>query len=435
MRGRGNAGTPAVPGGAPGGFTGHRRGSPGYRGVLVGLAAAGVATFAQLYSLQGVLPELAAGMHISASSAALTVSAATLGLAVAVIPWSAAADRFGRLPVMRAAILAAVVLGLAVPFSPGLPALLGLRFLEGVALGGIPAVALAYLSEEVSRLHAAVAAGTYVSGTTVGGLAGRIVAAPLAELVNWRVGVAAVSLLAAGAAVVFLLTAPRQLGFVPVRLSRPGHGLAARLAANLRSPGLLALYLQGFLLMGGFVAVYNYLGFRLGMPPFGLPQSLASVLFLAYLAGTWSSRAAGTLAARLTGRGGRKSVLLLSIGAMAAGLALTLAENLPAVVAGLLVFTAGFFAAHSIASGWTPLLAREGRAQASSLYNLFYYTGSSLLGWAGGYWFQRNGWPALVLFVGTLLAAAALTAVLVLRREDVRPSAPEQAAPVDRTKP
>ena len=427
MTGPGKAGPPKSPKEVSRGFTGHRRGTPGYRRVLVGLAAAGVATFAQLYSLQGVLPELAAGMGIPAASAALTVSAATLGLAVAVIPWSAAADRFGRLPVMRAAILAAVVLGLAVPLSPGLPVLLGLRFLEGVALGGIPAVALAYLSEEVSRVHAAVAAGTYVSGTTVGGLAGRIVAAPVAELANWRVGVAAVSLLAAGAAVVFLFTAPRQHGFVPVRRSRPGHGLAARLAANLRSPRLLALYLQGFLLMGGFVAVYNYLGFRLGMPPFGLPQSVASALFLAYLAGTWSSRAAGTLAAGLNGRGGRKPVLLLSIGAMAAGLALTLPENLPAVVAGLLVFTAGFFAAHSIASGWTPLLAREGRAQASSLYNLFYYTGSSLLGWAGGYWFQRNGWPALVLFVGALLAAAALTAALVLRRDDALPAAERTA--------
>lgn len=400
------------------GFTGHAKGTRGYRGVLVGLAAAGMATFAQLYSLQGVLPELAAGMGISASSAALTVSAATLGLAVAVIPWSAAADRFGRLPVMRAAILAAVVLGLAVPLSPTLPVLLVLRFLEGAALGGIPAVALAYLSEEVSRLHAAVAAGTYVSGTTIGGLAGRILAAPVAELVNWRAGVAAVSILAAGAAVVFMLTAPRQHGFVPERAAAPGRQLAARLAVNLRNPRLLALYLQGFLLMGGFVAVYNYLGFRLGGPPFGLPQALASSLFLAYLAGTWSSRAAGTLAARLAGRGGRKLVLLLCTGAMAAGLALTLADHLAAIVAGLLVFTAGFFGAHAIASGWTPLLAPVGRAQASSLYNLFYYTGSSLLGWAGGYCFQHNGWPSLVLFVGALLLAAAVVAALVLRADD-----------------
>ena len=407
-------------------WTGHARGSRGYRGVLIGLAAAGVATFAQLYSLQGVLPGLAADLDISASSAALTVSAATLGLAAAVIPWSAAADRFGRLPVMRLAILAAVVLGLAVPFSTNLPVLLVLRFIEGAAMGGIPAVALAYLSEEVSRVHAAVAAGSYVSGTTLGGLAGRIVAAPLSDAANWRVGVGTVSVLAAAAAVVFLLTAPKQQGFSPLRRSDPGPGLGGRLLAKLRDPRQLSLYLQGFLLMGGFVAVYNYLGFRLGEAPFSLPQSVASALFLAYLAGTWSSRAAGTLAGRLAAHGGRRTVLLGSIAVMAAGLALTLAAWLPAVVLGLVVFTGGFFAAHSIASGWAPFLASTGRAQASSLYNLFYYAGSSLLGWIGGFFFQLWGWAGLSGFVGVLLAVAAAVAAGVLAPEPG--SAPAQPA-------
>lgn len=415
-------------------WTGHARGSRGYRGVLIGLAAAGVATFAQLYSLQGVLPGLAADLDISASSAALTVSAATLGLAAAVIPWSAAADRFGRLPVMRLAILAAVVLGLAVPFSPNLPVLLALRFIEGAAMGGIPAVALAYLSEEVSRVHAAVAAGSYVSGTTLGGLAGRIVAAPLSDAANWRVGVGAVSILAAAAAVVFLLTAPKQQGFSPLRRSDPGPGLGGRLLAKLRDPRQVSLYLQGFLLMGGFVAVYNYLGFRLGEAPFSLPQSVASSLFLAYLAGTWSSRAAGTLAGRLAAHGGRRTVLLGSIAVMAAGLALTLAAWLPAVVLGLVVFTGGFFAAHSIASGWAPFLASTGRAQASSLYNLFYYAGSSLLGWIGGFFFQLWGWAGLSGFVGVLLAVAAAAAAGVLAPEPDprRPHRPSKTVGCDR---
>ena len=42
--------------------------------------------------------------------------------------------------------------------------LLGLRMLEGMALGGIPAIAIAYLNEEVNKAHAALAAGTYVAG-------------------------------------------------------------------------------------------------------------------------------------------------------------------------------------------------------------------------------------------------------------------------------
>lgn len=405
----------------PSGFTGHPKGSAGYRGVLVGLAAAGLATFAQLYSVQGLLPQLSEDFGISAATAALSVSAATLGLAAAVIPWSAAADRFGRLPVMRTAIIAAVVLGLLVPLATDFSVLLLLRFVEGAALGGIPAVALAYLSEEVSPVHAAVAAGTYVSGTTIGGLAGRIVAAPVSEYSNWRIGVAAVSLLAAVSAVVFMLSAPRQRGWSPSPKQKGGPGLAARLGVNLRSRRQLVLYAQAFLLMGGFVAVYNYLGFRLGLPPFNLPQALASSLFLAYLAGTWSSRAAGKAAGMLAG--GRRNVLLASTAVMAAGLAVTLFESLAAVITGLIIFTAGFFGAHAIASGWVPVLASEGKAQASSLYNLAYYGGSSLIGWAGGLFFQSAGWPALAGFVGLLmLLAAVLAATLPGKREhELRP--------------
>ena len=397
------------------GFTGHPKGSAGYRGVLVGLAAAGVATFAQLYSVQGLLPQLAADFGISAATAALSVSAATLGLAVAVIPWSAAADRFGRLPVMRTAIIAAVILGLLVPLSPDFSVLLALRFAEGAALGGIPAVALAYLSEEVSSVHAAVAAGAYVSGTTIGGLAGRILAAPVGEYSSWRIGVAAVSLLAAAAAVVFMLAAPRQRGYSPQRRADGGAPLASRLAGNLRSGRQLVLYAQAFLLMGGFVAVYNYLGFRLELAPFNLPQSLASSLFLAYLAGTWSARVAGRASGRLGG--GRRTVLLACTGVMAGGLALTLLQFLPAVIAGLVIFTAGFFGAHAVASGWVPVLAMGGRAQASSLYNLAYYTGSSLVGWAAGLFFQGAGWNGLAGFVLCLMAAAAALATTLPGRQ------------------
>jgi YNFM family putative membrane transporter len=374
------------------------------------LLFAGVATFAQLYSVQGILPGIARGFGTTPAAAGLSVSAATIGLALAVIPWSWAADRAGRTRTMTVAISAAVVLGLLVPLAPSFPAMLALRFLEGAALGGIPAIALVYLSEEVHRLYAALAAATYVAGTTVGGLAGRIVAGPVGELHGWRAGVMAANLLAAAAAVLFIRLAPTPRGFRPPRRGE-SPGFAARILLNMRSPRQLALYAQGFFLMGGFVAVYNYLGFRLEAPPFSLPASLASMLFLAYLAGTVSSRIAGSLA----GRFGRLPVLLGSLAAVIAGLAVTLAEQLPWVVCGLLVFTAGFFAAHSIASGWTPHAAPVGRAQASSLYNLFYYAGSSVFGWAGGLFFSGFGWFGVALFASVLALLAGLCAGVALR--------------------
>ncbi|WP_298254182.1 MFS transporter [uncultured Arthrobacter sp.] len=392
-------------------WQGHARDSAPYRRLLFALLFAGLATFAQLYSLQGVLTGVASEFAVSPADAALSVSAATLGLALAVIPWSAVADRAGRKRTMSWAIGAAVVLGLLAAVAPTFELLILLRFLEGVALGGVPATALVYLHEEVQRLHAAVAAGTYIAGTTLGGLAGRLVAGPVGDLFGWRIGVLAVSVLAGGAAVAFFLLAPRSRGFTPsVRGSGPS--LAHRVAANLRSLRLLALYGQGFLLMGGFVAVYNYLGFHLEAPPFLLPASLVSLLFLAYLSGTVTSRLAGSLSVRV----GRLPVLLAAVPVILLGLAVTLADSIPLIVVGLLIFTGGFFAAHSVASGWTPALATTGRAQASGLYNFAYYAGSSVLGWLGGLFFAQFDWPGVAGFAGALALLSGLLAVAALRR-------------------
>jgi YNFM family putative membrane transporter len=370
-----------------------------------------VATFAQLYSTQAVLPTLAADLRITAAEAALTISLATVGLAVTVIPWSFLADRIGRVRAMAIGICAATILGLLVPLAPNFPVLLGLRMLEGMALGGVPAIAIAYLNEEVHRAHAALAAGSYVAGTTLGGLAGRLVAGPVSDLWGWRAAAFAVSAFATVAAVLFLLLIPKARGFTVASASGL-RGALKTLAGHGRNPQLLALYVQAFLLMGGFVAVYNYLGFRLSGEPFSLPATMISLIFLAYLSGTVSSR----WAAGLTLKFGRRNVLLVGIILMTLGLAMTLTELLALILVGLLLFTGGFFAAHSIGAGWTGAIASSGRAQAASLYNLAYYLGSSAIGWAGGLVFQSLGWNALALTVMSLACTTAVITAVVHSR-------------------
>lgn len=385
------------------GWEGHPRGSREYRRLVLALLFAGVATFAQLYSVQGILPLIAANLDITPSQSSLAVGLATVGVAVSVIPWSVAADRIGRVRAMTASILTATALGLLVPLAPSLEVLLVIRFFEGAALGGLPAIAIAYLSEEIHHKHTALAAATYVSGTTLGGLLGRIVAGPVAEYTNWRIGTLTVSMIAALAAGLFVWLAPKpRTTLVDSQI----RDLPGRLWVNLREPGMAALYGQGFLLMGGFVAIYNYLGFRLEAVPFGLPQSLISLIFVAYLSGTVSSRVAGNLATKH----GRSVVLAGSTATMIAGVALTMASNLAVILTGLVILTMGFFAAHAIASGWTGQRAVHGRAQATSLYNLFYYGGSSVVGWIGGVVFQSQGWNALALFVIALAVIAGVWA-------------------------
>lgn len=393
-------------------WVGHARGSAAYGRLLAALFCAGVATFAQLYSPQAVLPLISSSLHIGAADAALTISASTVGLAVGVIPWSTLADRIGRVKAMTISVSVATTVGLLVPFAPTYESLLAGRFLEGLFVGGVPAIAVAYLTEEINPAHAARAAGTFVAGTTIGGLLGRLVSSPVAEIAGWRVGVFTVAVLCGLAALAFVKLAPAPRGFVPSKQSgaNPEGTLIHRLATNLRSRRQLTLFAQGFLLMGGFVALYNFLGFRLTGAPFFLSSYVVSLVFLAYLAGTWASSRAGAEATRF----GRKRILLVSTAIMAAGVAITLSDNLIVVLAGLVIATAGFFGAHSIASGWTGQSAPVGKAQASSLYNLFYYGGSSLIGWFGGVAFDGYGWTAVAITILVLAVIAAVVAALAL---------------------
>lgn len=399
------------------------------RRLLVALFGAGTAAFAQLYAPQSVLPDAARELATSASATALLVSAATLGLAVGVLPWAWVADRVGRVRAMTFAMLGATAVGLAIPFAPTFGLMVAGRAVEGLLVAGVPAVAMAYLTETLidAGVSSAVprAAGTYVAGTSMGGLLGRLVAGGVAELFGWRAGVGAVAVACLVATVVFIWLAPRDRrvtkgdggpgvpstdGQPPPDDHVPDGGRAGRLKVLL-SPRLLALDAQGLLLMGGFVAVYNYLGFRLADEPFGLSSGVVSLVFLAYLAGTWSSARTG----RLVMRHGRRRVLIVSTGVMAVGVAATLSGWLPLVLSGLVVLTAGFFGAHAVASGWTPVAAPQARTQAAAVYNLAYYAGSSVFGWLGGVGFALAGWPGTVGMVLVLVAVAASLAGAVLR--------------------
>ena len=393
-------------------WSGHARGSSAYSRLLAALFCAGVATFAQLYSPQAVLPLISSDLGVGAAGAALMVSASTVGLAIGVIPWSMLADRIGRVKAISTSVIGAAAVGMLVPFAPTFHLLLAGRLLEGLIVGGVPAIAVAYLTEEIDPAHAARAAGTFVAGTTIGGLSGRLVSSPVAEIAGWRVGVFTVAALCGIAALGFVKLAPQPQGFVPANRSDANSegSLAHRLGANLRSPRQLTLFGNAFLLMGGFVAMYNYLGFRLSAAPFDLQPFAVSLVFLAYLAGTWASSRAGGEATRF----GRKPVLVVSVAVMIVGVAITLSNNVVAVLIGLVVATAGFFGAHSIAAGWAGRSAPVGKAQASSLYNLFYYGGSSVIGWLGGLAFDDYGWTAVAVMIMVLAAVAVSAATLVL---------------------
>ncbi|MES4901134.1 MULTISPECIES: MFS transporter [unclassified Streptomyces] len=385
-------------------------GDPGFVRMRLALFAAGLATFALLFSTQALLPAISADLHVQPDQASWTVSAATLALALAVLPLSALSERFGRRAMMTGSLAVAVAVGLAVPFAPDLGWLIALRAVQGAAIAGIPASAMAYLSEEVRPSSLIGAIGLFVAGNSFGGMTGRLLTGWVADGWGWRVSLATVGVLSLVCAIAFRLLLPKARHFTPSAVSP--RALARTVGGHLSDPLLRRLYAIGALFMTVFGGVYTVIGYRLVAEPFNLSQSLVGSIFLIYLVGTASSAAAG----KLVGRLGRRGALYVAVTTTAAGLLLSLGDSLTAVLLGLVLITAGFFAGHAVASSSVSRAAKTGRAQASALYQTAYYIGSSVGGTLGALAFHTAGWTGTVVLGLVAVAGAAAITLYATRK-------------------
>lgn len=391
----------------------HLPGSPGLRRLNAAMGAAGLAAFGMLYATQPLLPELGADFGVDPTRASLTISVTTGALALLVIPATAVGIRVGRARTIRIGLLVATALTLLSALAPSYDVLLALRALTGAALAAVVSVAMGHVAAEVHPSGLATAMGLYIAGNSLGGVGGRLVTSAVVDLSSWRWAVAALGVCALLATAVFWRLLPPSVALAEQQPDTDGptptRGALARLLVD---PSMLAVLVVPFVLMGGFVATYNFLTYRLREAPFDLPSSVLGLVFLAYLAGTVSSAVAGRAADAV----GRPRVLLVSILVMAIGIAISLPDWLPTVVAGLVIFTAGFFGAHSTASGWAPVVGRSSPSQASALYVCSYYAGSSVFGALVGLSWRTGGWPATTASVGALVGVGLLAALVVVRR-------------------
>lgn len=240
-------------------------GAPASGRIRLALFLAGFATFSLLYSVQPVLPEFARAFGVDAATASLPLSLATGALALAIFCAGAVSENLGRRGLMFVSIALAAVLNLIAAFLPHWGALVLVRTLSGIALGGVPAVAMVYLGEELPANKMGAATGLYVAGNAFGGMSGRIVMSVLTDHYDWRTALAVLSVFDLLCALAFFWLLPPSRNFV----RRHGINLRFHLrawAGHLRDRNLPFLFALPFLLMGVFVCLYNYAGFRLGGP-------------------------------------------------------------------------------------------------------------------------------------------------------------------------
>ncbi|QUG75595.1 MFS transporter [Erwinia sp. E602] len=379
-----------------------QRGTPQFMRVTLALFSAGLATFALLYCVQPILPVLSQQFAISPAASSVSLSIATAMLALGLLIVGPLSDAVGRKSVMVTALMLAGIFTLLSATMSSWHGILIMRALTGLALSGVAAVGMTYLSEEMHPGMVALAMGLYISGNSIGGMSGRLVSGVITDFSGWRVAVATIGCFALASAVMFWKILPASRHFRPASL-RPCK-LLINFRLLWRDAGLPLLFLQGFLLMGAFVTLFNYIGYRLLAAPWSMSQATVGLLSLVYLTGSWSSPKAGAMTARF----GRAPVMLFSTALMLSGLLITLFNSLWLILPGMMLFTAGFFAAHAVASGWIGPRTRRAKGQASALYLFCYYLGSSVAGTLGGVFWRHYGWYGISAFITLLLLAALL---------------------------
>jgi MFS transporter, YNFM family, putative membrane transport protein len=318
-------------------------------------------------------------------------------------------DAVGRKSVMVASLLSSAVLVLLTAVMPTWYALLAIRTLLGLTLSGLPAVAMTYLTEEMHPESIGLGMGLYISGSAVGGMSGRLIAGVVADYFGWRAGIGVVGVIGMMSGLIFwqVLPASRHFRRNPLQW----RALLDRFAGMFRDAALPWLFAEGFLLLGAFVTVYNYLGYRLLAPPYNLSQTVVGLIFGIYLVGTFSSAWMGHLAGQL----GRRKVLWTAFALMLLGVGCTMLASLWLIILGITAITFGFFGGHSIVSSWVGRRGGVAKAQASSMYLFSYYMGSSVAGASGGLFYASHGWTGVALFVGAMVLLGLLIALRLYR--------------------
>lgn len=373
--------------------------------ILLSLFLAGFAVFSSLYCVQPMMPFLAKFFQITPTHSSFPLSFSTIALALGLLLAGLISDRFGRKKVMAISLFSTASLLLISAFLPYWEVFLATRMMVGLAVSGVASVAMTYIGEEIAEKDVGFAMGLYISGTAIGGMGGRLIAGVLLDYISWQTATMIIGLLNLLIAIVFYMALPvsRHFKAYPIQFSR----FIESFKKNLSDRKLRLLFIEGFILMGCFVTVFNYMSYHLLEQPFELSQTWIGLISIAYLSGIYSSPRAANWSRKF----GRDKVLVAMFLTMILGLWIMLIPSLWIILIGLLIFTFSFFAAHSTSSSWVSVQSLQYRAVGSSLYLFCYYFGSSVLGSTNGLVWEKYGWFGLTLTITGVLCIGLVVAL------------------------
>ncbi|HAS3128192.1 MFS transporter [Vibrio parahaemolyticus] len=383
-------------------------GTPEYKRITLSLALGSFLVFSNLYLLQPMLPTFATLFSISETQVNWLFAASTLALSFSLVPMAVLSESIGRKPVMMVGLFSIPAISALMLLGDSFIFLVACRALIGIALAAFAAVAVAYMAEELDKHAFSMAIGTYIAANSLGGIAGRISGGLLADNFSVDVAIEVMMVVTLISVICVHYLLPKQRNFTPSSSSLRHQNRA--IIGHFRNQRVWFAMLIGGLNFALFVNLYSVMGFRLVSAPHNVPVGLASLIFICYLGGTFSSRYAGHWSKRYS------SILGMFLGAVVsmAGMWIAAFESLAAMLIGLLLISFGAFFTHTLAYGWVGQNATQAKATATALYLVHYYVGGSLGGFLLLYCWQHGGWST-VLLGGSVLYAVMFAAIAYLK--------------------
>lgn len=357
------------------------------------------ATTLFMRSVDPVIPQIAQGLNVAPTTAALLSTGFTLPYALIQPVLGALADMFSKTRLISLCMLVVGITTIACGFVTNFETLMVLRMLAGITAGGVFPIALAVAGDRVPVQQRQVAIGRLLFAAMTGNLLGASGAGVIGDFIGWR-GVffttGAIDLIALAVAIP---------GFRSIE-EKPGRFDLSNLVPNYRAifSNPMAKYCFG--------AVFVEAVFLFGVFPYmasllqteGVTRaSIAGVVISGFgVGGVIYTFMVGWLLAHV-GEG-----RLMALGGMAMGFCLVviaLRVSWPIEFANFMLLGFGFYLLHGCIQVYVTELAPAARGSATAAHSFFFF-----LGQAAGPVVYGVGLATIGITPVLLIGAAALTA-------------------------
>ncbi|MBM7713420.1 MFS transporter [Siminovitchia sp. FSL H7-0308] len=357
--------------------------------------------FILLYAPQPLLPIWKNEFQLSISAVSHTISITIITLAITSFMLASKFDLYNRKKIILLASIALIIPSAMIAVSDSFTTILFWRFAYGLFIPGVTAVMMAYASEEFPAKHRGKIMGIYVSANVGGGLLGRVISGPIADLFSWKAVFGCMAALSAVVAFLVWIYLPN-----PKNQTKKNNDSAL---IHFKNPTLVGTFAIGFAQFFAFISFFTYIPFYVSGAPFHLTVTEVSLLYLTYAFGLLSAPISGYISDKIGRRWTMANGHIIAV----IGILLTLFGTLPTIIIGASLLAFGNFASQSATTAFVTDIATTSRGAATSLYLFFFYLGGSLGSWIPGIIWDEFAWNGVVLSTtGTICIALMINASL-----------------------